>query len=100
MATGDEHVTKTTRVRGPNLERNIDGGASGSGPKAPPPPSRLDEARAKLSTPLTAGGDTTTIETDLEAHRQLLLKQADEVAAAKRRLEITRRELDRAHGCT
>nr|XP_051199093.1 uncharacterized protein LOC127312612 [Lolium perenne] len=100
MATGDENTTRTTRVRGPNLERNADGGGSGSGPKAPPPPSRLEEARAKLSTPLTAGADPTTIEADLEAHRQFLLKQAEEVAAAKRQLEITRREFDRAHGFT
>jgi hypothetical protein len=100
MATGDENVTKTTRTRGPQLERNADGGASASGPKAPPPPSQLEEARAKLSTPLTAGADPTTIEADLEAHRQLLLKQADELAAAKRQLEITRREYDHAHGFT
>nr|XP_051221077.1 uncharacterized protein LOC127339242 [Lolium perenne] len=100
MATGDEHATKTTRVRGPNLERNIDGDASGSGPKAPPPPSRLEEVRAKLSTPLTAGADPTTIKADLEAHRQLLLKQAEEVAAAKRRLDITQRDFNCAHGYT
>ena len=100
MATGDENATRTTRTRGPHLERNADGGASASGPKAPPPPSRLEEARAKLSTPLTAGADPTTIGPDLEAHRQFLLKQAEEVAAAKRQLEITRREFDRAHGFT
>jgi hypothetical protein len=49
MATGDENITKNTRgaSRRPPLERedNTDGGASGIGPKAPPPPSRLDEAR-------------------------------------------------------
>ncbi|KAK1626781.1 hypothetical protein QYE76_001096 [Lolium multiflorum] len=100
MAAGDEQVTKSTRTRGPDLERNVDGHASGSGAKAPPPPSRLDEVRAKLSSPLTAGGDPTTIEADLEAHRQLLLRQAEELATAKRQLEITRREYDRAHGLT
>jgi hypothetical protein len=68
MAAGDENTTRTTRIHGPHLERNADGGASASGPKAPPPPSRLEEARAKLSTPLTAGVDPTTIEVDLEAH--------------------------------
>ncbi|KAK1677037.1 hypothetical protein QYE76_037885 [Lolium multiflorum] len=100
MTTGDENTTRATRVRGPNLERNADGSAAGSGPKAPPPPSRLDAARARLSTPLTAGADPTTIEADLEAHRQFLLKQAEEVAAAQRQLQITRREFDRAHGFT
>ncbi|KAK1681290.1 hypothetical protein QYE76_042138 [Lolium multiflorum] len=100
MATGDENATKTTRTRGPTMERNAGGGASGSGPKEPAPPSRLDEVRAKLSTPLTTGPDPTTIEADLEAHRQLLLTQAKELAAAKRQLAITRREYDRAHGFT
>ncbi|KAK1686625.1 hypothetical protein QYE76_047473 [Lolium multiflorum] len=90
MATGDEYVTKTTRVRGPNLECNVDGDASGSGPKAPPPPSRLEEVRAKLSTPLTAGADPTTIEADLEAHRQLPLKQAEEVVGGALGAEIER----------
>ncbi|KAK1652414.1 hypothetical protein QYE76_070219 [Lolium multiflorum] len=75
MATGDDAADKTTRIRGPALERNKDAGASASGAKAPPPPSRLDEVRAKLSTPLTPGADPTTIEKDLEEHRQLLLKQ-------------------------
>ncbi|KAK1693563.1 hypothetical protein QYE76_010260 [Lolium multiflorum] len=98
MATGDE-PTKSTRVRGPDLERNAVG-ASGSGPKPPPPPSRLEEVRAKLSTPLTTGGDPTAIEADLEAHRQLLLKQTEELAAAKRQWEITQREYNRAHGLT
>ncbi|KAK1616080.1 hypothetical protein QYE76_021597 [Lolium multiflorum] len=55
MMAGDELPTKNPRMRGPNLERNIDPNASGSGPKAPPPPSRLDAVRAKLSTPLTPG---------------------------------------------
>ncbi|KAK1595175.1 hypothetical protein QYE76_026953 [Lolium multiflorum] len=101
MATGDDAGDKSTRVRGPELERtNRDAGASGSGPKAPAPPSRLDEVRAKLSSPLTAGGDPATIEKDLEAHRQLLLRQAEELAAAKRQLEINRREYDRANGFT
>jgi hypothetical protein len=99
MATGDENITKTTRIRGPQLEHNTDGGTSTSGPKARPP-SRLDKARAKLSTLLIAGADSTTIEADLEAHRQLILKEVDELAAAKRLLEITRREYDRAHGFT
>jgi hypothetical protein len=53
-----------------------------------------------LSSPLTAGGDPATIEADLEEHRQLLLRQAEELATAKRQLEITRREYDRAHGFT
>ncbi|KAK1677429.1 hypothetical protein QYE76_038277 [Lolium multiflorum] len=100
MTTAAENVDKTTRVRGPALERTGAGGASGSGPKQPQPPSRLDEVQAKLSSPLTAGADPTTIEADLEAHRQLLLRQAEELAAAKRQLEITRREYDHAHGFT
>ncbi|KAK1611620.1 hypothetical protein QYE76_035293 [Lolium multiflorum] len=100
MMAGDELPTKNPRMRGPDLERNIDPNASGSGPKAPPPPSRLDEVRAKLSTPLTPGGDPTTVEADLEAHRQLLLKQTEELAAAKRQMEITQREYNRAHGLT
>ncbi|KAK1670608.1 hypothetical protein QYE76_058767 [Lolium multiflorum] len=100
MATGDEQPTKSTRIRGPDLERHLTAGASGSGAKAPPPPSRLEEVRAKLSTPLTPGGDPTTIEADLEAHRQLLLKQTEELAAAKRQMEITQREYNRAHGLT
>ncbi|XP_051178949.1 uncharacterized protein [Lolium perenne] len=100
MMAGEKLPTKSTRVRGPNMERNVDPHASGSGPKEPAPPSRLDEVRAKLSSPLTAGGDATVVEADLEAHRQLLLKQADELATAKRQLEITRCELDRAHGVT
>ncbi|KAK1665044.1 hypothetical protein QYE76_053203 [Lolium multiflorum] len=100
IATGDENADKTTRTRGPALECTAGGGASVSGPKEPPPPSRLDEVWEKLSSPLTAGADPTTIEADLESHRQLLLKQAEELAAAKRQLEITRREYDRAHGFT
>ncbi|KAK1644069.1 hypothetical protein QYE76_061874 [Lolium multiflorum] len=101
MATGDDAIDKSTRVRGPELERtNRDAGASGSGPKAPAPPSRLDEVRAKLSSPLTAGADPSSIEKDLEAHRQLLLKQAEELSAAKRQMEITQREYNRAHGFT
>ncbi|KAK1642227.1 hypothetical protein QYE76_060032 [Lolium multiflorum] len=100
MMAGDELPTKNPRMRGPNLERNIDPNASGSGPKAPPPPSRLDAVRAKLSTPLTPGADPTAIEADLEAHRQLLLKQTEELAAAKRQMEITQREYNRAHGLT
>ncbi|KAK1601414.1 hypothetical protein QYE76_071998 [Lolium multiflorum] len=100
MATGDDAGGKSTRVRGPELERNKETGASASGAKAPPPPSRLDEVRAKLSTPLTPGADPTTIEKDLEEHRQLLLKQTEELAAAKRQWEISQREFNRAHGLT
>ncbi|KAK1683164.1 hypothetical protein QYE76_044012 [Lolium multiflorum] len=82
MATGDDAGDKSTRVRGPELERtNRDAGASGSGPRAPAPPSRLDEVRAKLSSPLTAGADPSAIEKDLETHRQLLLMQAEELSA-------------------
>ncbi|KAK1616082.1 hypothetical protein QYE76_021599 [Lolium multiflorum] len=100
MMAGEELPTKNPRTRGPNLERNVDPNASGSGPKAPPPPSRLDEVRTKLSSPLTAGGDAATVEADLEAHRQLLLQQAEELAAAKRQLAITQREFEHAHGFT
>ncbi|KAK1683387.1 hypothetical protein QYE76_044235 [Lolium multiflorum] len=101
MATGDDAGDKSTRVRGPELERtNRDAGASGSGPRAPAPPSRLDEVRAKLSSPLTAGADPSSIEKDLETHRQLLLMQAEELSAAKRQMEITQREYNRAHGFT
>ncbi|KAK1653716.1 hypothetical protein QYE76_071521 [Lolium multiflorum] len=101
MATGDDAGDKSTRVRGPELERtNKDAGASGSGPRAPAPPSRLDEVRAKLSSPLTAGADPSSIEKDLETHRQLLLMQAEELSAAKRQMEITQREYNRAHGFT
>ncbi|KAK1665990.1 hypothetical protein QYE76_054149 [Lolium multiflorum] len=101
MATGDDASGKSTRVRGPELERtNRDAGASGSGPRAPAPPSRLDEVRAKLSSPLTAGADPSAIEKDLETHRQLLLMQAEELSAAKRQMEITQREYNRAHGFT
>ncbi|KAK1556165.1 hypothetical protein QYE76_016724 [Lolium multiflorum] len=100
MTTGNDAADKTTRIRGPALERNKDAGASASGAKAPPPPSRLDEVRAKLSTPLTPGADPTTIEKDLEEHRQLLLKQTEELAAAKRQWEISQREFNRAHGLT
>ncbi|KAK1664687.1 hypothetical protein QYE76_052846 [Lolium multiflorum] len=100
MATGDDAGDKSTRVRGPELERNKDTGASGSGPKAPAPPSRLDGVRAKLSSPLTAGADPSSIEKDLETHRQLLLMQAEELAAAKRQWEISQREFNRAHGLT
>ncbi|KAK1699406.1 hypothetical protein QYE76_016103 [Lolium multiflorum] len=94
MATGDDAGGKSTRIRGPVLEREAAAGASASGAKAPPPPSRLEEVRAKLSTPLTPGADPTTIEKDLEEHRQLLLKQTEELA------EITQREFNRAHGLT
>ena len=90
MMAGEELPTKNPRTRGPNLERNVDPNASGSGPRAPPPPSRLDEVRAKLSTPLTPGADPTAIEADLEAHRQLLLKQTEELAAAKRQMDPAR----------
>ncbi|KAK1678494.1 hypothetical protein QYE76_039342 [Lolium multiflorum] len=100
MATGDDAGGKSTRIRGPVLEREAAAGASASGAKAPPPPSRLEEVRAKLSTPLTPGADPTTIEKDLEEHRQLLLKQTEELAAAKRQWEITQREFNRAHGLT
>ncbi|KAK1609497.1 hypothetical protein QYE76_033170 [Lolium multiflorum] len=93
-------IGKSTRIRGPVLEREAAAGASASGAKAPPPPSRLEEVRAKLSTPLTPGADPTTIEKDLEEHRQLLLKQTEELAAAKRQWEITQREFNRAHGLT
>ncbi|KAK1644429.1 hypothetical protein QYE76_062234 [Lolium multiflorum] len=90
--SSDDVGDKSTRVRGPELERtNRNAGASGSGPKAPAPPSRLDEVWAKLSCPLTAGADPSSIEKDLEAHRQLLLKQAEELSAAKRQMEITQR---------
>ncbi|KAK1679976.1 hypothetical protein QYE76_040824 [Lolium multiflorum] len=93
-------IGKSTRIRGPVLEREAAAGASASGAKAPPPPSRLEEVRAKLSTPLTPGADPTTIEKDLEEHRQLLLKQTEELAAAKRQWEISQREFNRAHGLT
>ncbi|KAK1653227.1 hypothetical protein QYE76_071032 [Lolium multiflorum] len=102
MMAGEELPTKNPRTRGPNLERNVDPNASGSGPKAPPPPSRLEQVRAKLSTPLTtgAGTDAAAVEADLEAHRVLLLKQTEELAAAKRQWDITQREYNRAHGLT
>ncbi|KAK1649207.1 hypothetical protein QYE76_067012 [Lolium multiflorum] len=100
METGDDAGDKSTRIRGPVLERTAAAGTSDSGPKAPPPPSRLDEVRAKLSSPVTAGANPTTIEADLEAHRRLLLMQAEELATAKRQLEITQREYNRAHGLT
>ncbi|KAK1661764.1 hypothetical protein QYE76_049923 [Lolium multiflorum] len=62
MMAGDELPTKNPRMRGPNLERNIDPNASGSGPKAPPPPSRLDEMEItqreyNRAHGLTPGGD-------------------------------------------
>ncbi|KAK1618018.1 hypothetical protein QYE76_023535 [Lolium multiflorum] len=72
MATGDDAGGKSTRVRGPELERNKETGASASGPKAPP--------------------------TDLETHRQLLLKQRKSCLLAA--MEITQREYNRAHGLT
>ncbi|KAK1620452.1 hypothetical protein QYE76_025969 [Lolium multiflorum] len=102
MMAGEELPSKNPRTRGPNLERNVDPNASGSGPKAPPPPSRLEQVRAKLSTPLTtgAGTDAAAVEADLEAHRVLLLKQTEELAAAKRQWDITQREYNRAHGLT
>ncbi|KAK1556108.1 hypothetical protein QYE76_037138, partial [Lolium multiflorum] len=54
------------------------------------------------STPLTtgAGTDAAAVEADLEAHRVLLLKQTEELAAAKRQWDITQREYNRAHGLT
>ncbi|KAK1615926.1 hypothetical protein QYE76_021443 [Lolium multiflorum] len=102
MMAGEELPSKSTRVRGPDLERNVGGHASASGAKPPPPPSRLEQVRAKLSTPLTtgAGADAATVEADLEAHRVLLLKQTEELAAAKRQWDITQREYNRAHGLT
>jgi hypothetical protein len=100
MDTGD-NATKSARNRCPALERNTNAdGTSGSAPPPPPPPSKLEAARAKMSTPITAGTDPSTLEADLEAHHLLLVQQADEVAAAKRQLEITTREYNRAHGFT
>ncbi|KAK1608838.1 hypothetical protein QYE76_032511 [Lolium multiflorum] len=78
MATGDDAGGKSTRVRGPELERNKETGASASGPKAPPPPSRLDEVRAKLSS-RSQPGDPTTIEKDL---RRTASSSSKERAAA------------------
>ncbi|KAK1617033.1 hypothetical protein QYE76_022550 [Lolium multiflorum] len=99
MATGDDAGDKSTRVRGPELERNKDAGASGSGAKAPPPPSRLDEVRAKLSTPLTPG--PTPPPSRRTWRRTASSSSADEeLAAAKRQLEINQREYNRAHGFT
>jgi hypothetical protein len=77
MATGD-NATKSTRNRGPALERNANANANADGtscsdPPSPPPPSKLEAARAKLSTPITTGTDPSTLEADLEAHRLLLL---------------------------
>jgi hypothetical protein len=99
MTTGD-NTTKTTRVHGPQLERNGDvGGGSGSDPP-PPPTSKLEAARAKLCTPLATSANPSALEAELEAHRLLLLQQADEISAAKRQLEITTREYNTAHGFT
>ncbi|KAK1666788.1 hypothetical protein QYE76_054947 [Lolium multiflorum] len=64
----------------------------------PPAPPSCNPGKAEH--PLTTGGDPTTVEADLEAHRQLLLKQTEELAAAKRQMEITQREYNRAHGLT
>ncbi|KAK1649163.1 hypothetical protein QYE76_066968 [Lolium multiflorum] len=100
MTTDDDAGAKSARVRGPVLEREAAAGASASGAKAPPPPSRLDEVWAKLSSPLTAGADPSAIEKDLETHRTLLLMQAEELSATKRQMEITQREYNRAHGFT
>ncbi|KAK1646457.1 hypothetical protein QYE76_064262 [Lolium multiflorum] len=102
MMAGEEIPSKSTRVRGPDLERDVGGHASASGAKPPPPPSRLEQVRAMLSTPLTtgAGADAAAVEADLEAHRVLLLKQTEELAAAKRQWDITQREYNRAHGLT
>ncbi|KAK1618858.1 hypothetical protein QYE76_024375 [Lolium multiflorum] len=102
MMAGEEFPSKSTRVRGPDLERDVGGHATTSGAKAPPPPSRLEQVRAKLSTPLTtgSGADAAAVEADLEAHRVLLLRQAEELAAAKRQWDITQREYNRAHGLT
>jgi hypothetical protein len=73
MDTGD-NATKSARNRCPVLERNTNAdGTSGSAPPPPPPPSKLEAARAKLSTPITTGTDPSTLEADLEAHRLLLL---------------------------
>ncbi|KAK1695823.1 hypothetical protein QYE76_012520 [Lolium multiflorum] len=66
---------KSTRVRGPRVGAHQQGFRRRSGPRAPAPPSRLDEVQAKLSSPLTAGADPSSIEKDLETHRQLLLMQ-------------------------
>ncbi|KAK1608405.1 hypothetical protein QYE76_032078 [Lolium multiflorum] len=58
-----------------------------------------DDAGGK-STRIRAGADPSAIEKDLETHRQLLLMQAEELSAAKRQMEITQREYNRAHGFT
>jgi hypothetical protein len=100
MVTGDDTATKNMCVCGPQLERNGNtGGGSGSAPPSPPP-SKLEAARPKLRTPLAAGADQSTLEAELEAQRLLLLQQVDEIAAAKRQLEITTREYSTAHGFT
>ncbi|KAK1558230.1 hypothetical protein QYE76_018039 [Lolium multiflorum] len=69
-------------------------------PASPPPAPASCRSPGKAEFPAHAGADPATIEKDLEAHRQLLLRQAEELAAAKRQLEINRREYDRAHGFT
>ncbi|KAK1609247.1 hypothetical protein QYE76_032920 [Lolium multiflorum] len=64
MATGDDAGAKSTRIRGPELERHLAAGASGSGAKAPPLPSRLEERQMEITQReynrahgLTPGGD-------------------------------------------
>ncbi|KAK1668543.1 hypothetical protein QYE76_056702 [Lolium multiflorum] len=99
MMAGEELPTKNPRTRGPNLERNIDPNASSSGAKAPPPPSRLDEVRAKLSTPLTLA-PTPPPSRRIWSAPPAPPQANEELAAAKRQMEITQREYNRAHGLT
>ena len=68
---------------------------------APPQPRNpVEDAIDRLLTPVNLGDNPEEAEANFTMERQILLQEAMELAAARKQLEITRREYDHAHGLT
>ncbi|KAK1664494.1 hypothetical protein QYE76_052653 [Lolium multiflorum] len=86
-------------MRRPALERNKDAGASASGAKAPPPPSRLD-GRGQAEPPALTHGADPAPSKDTEEPPSAPPPGKRKKLAAAGAVEITQREYNRAHGLT
>ena len=91
---------KSSRIRGPVLERTGGFGAEAGPSEALPKQSRIEKAIESLNKAYVSGADVQLSHDQLEARRLYVLEEAEKVAAAKRELDRSLREYHSAHGLT
>ena len=92
------HAKKSTRTRGPVLER-VGAYPDEAGPSDPPPrPSRLEATIENLNQAYVPGADVLLCAQQVEEQRLFVLEEAQKVAAQKRELERSQREYASANG--